>query len=73
VTENWYESRFNLYGALWVFCNNYHSGQWSRGYRIISKLDRIGYKPGLSIQSGKFETDEQRKIYRELLKYKSRV
>ena len=28
------ESYFELY----VFCADYHSGQWSRGYRLLSKL-----------------------------------
>jgi len=23
---------------LYVFCMDYHSGQWSRGYRILSRL-----------------------------------
>lgn len=26
------------YFELAVFCMHYHSGQWSRGYRILSKL-----------------------------------
>lgn len=26
------------YFELYVFCMDYHSGQWSRGYRILSKL-----------------------------------
>ena len=26
------------YFILAVFCIDYHSGQWSRGYRILSKL-----------------------------------
>jgi hypothetical protein len=24
--------------VLYVFCMDYHSGQWSRGYRLLSKL-----------------------------------
>jgi hypothetical protein len=28
--EYWFE--------LAVFCMDYHSGQWSRGYRLLSKL-----------------------------------
>jgi hypothetical protein len=27
------------YWELAVFCMDYHSGQWSRGYRILSRLD----------------------------------
>jgi hypothetical protein len=26
------------YFELYVFCMDYHSGQWSRGYRLLSKL-----------------------------------
>lgn len=55
--------RFDLYGALWLFCSNYHSGQASRGYRILSRLAKAGYSPGIGLQNGRFETDEQRHIY----------
>jgi len=27
-----------FYFELAVFCMDYHSGQWSRGYRLLSKL-----------------------------------
>ena len=67
-------NRFDLYGALYVFCRDYHSGQWSRGYRILSRLSRMGYKPGLSLQCNKFETLEQKQIYRYLVKnYKNKI
>ena len=26
------------YFELYVFCMDFHSGQWSRGYRLMSKL-----------------------------------
>jgi len=26
------------YFELYVFCMDYHGGQWSRGYRLMSKL-----------------------------------
>ena len=60
--------RFDLYGALWAFCNRHHSGQWSRGYRILSRLSIAGYNPGMGLQSGHFESEEQRAIYWQLLK-----
>lgn len=28
----------SLIFALFVFCQDYHSGQWSRGYRILSRI-----------------------------------
>jgi hypothetical protein len=65
--------RFDLYGALWAFCNRWHSGQWSRGYRILSRLSLAGYNPGTSLQSGRFESENQRRIYKALLKYRNKV
>ena len=61
--------RFDLYGALWAFCGRWHSGQWSRGYRILSRLKLAGYQPGLSLQRGRFESVEQRRIYAHLVSY----
>lgn len=63
-------SRFDLYGALWMLCSRWHSGQWSRGYRLLSRLITAGYQPGLSVQQGRFESDEQRRIYKALLRYR---
>ena len=68
--EDTYNNRFDLYGALWAMCNRWHSGQSSRGYRILSRLSRAGYSPSLSLQSGRFESEEQAYMYRELLKYR---
>ncbi len=64
------DDRFDLYGALWAFCSRWHGGQSSRGYRILSRLSRAGYSPGLGLQQGRFESDEQRDIYRALLAYR---
>lgn len=55
--------RFDLYGALWLLCSRYHSGQSSRGYRILSRLSFAGYRPGIGLQAGRFESDEQRALY----------
>jgi hypothetical protein len=67
------ENRFELYGALWAFCARWHSGMGSRGYRILSRLSRAGYSPGMGLQSGRFESDCQARIYRDLLKYRMEV
>lgn len=61
--------RFDLYGALWAFCARWHGGQGSRGYRILSRLSRVGYSPGIGLQQGRFETDAQRDIYRDLVRH----
>lgn len=67
-------NKFDLYGALWLFCSRYHSGQWSRGYRILSRLSARGYRPGLGIQSNRFESETQRDIYRALVRnHKERI
>jgi len=66
--------RFDLYGALWAFCSHYHSGKSSRGYRILSRLVLAGYRPGLGLQSGRFESPEQRATFRHLIRhYRNRV
>lgn len=56
--------RLDLYGALYILCSSYHTGQASRGYRILSRLSsQADYRPGLSVQRGDFESEEQRDIY----------
>jgi hypothetical protein len=72
--EQYVNNRFDLYGALYLFCNRYHSGQWSRGYRILSRLSIARYRPGLSIQQNRFETEEQKEIYKILVRnYKNKM
>lgn len=66
-------ARFDLYGALWAFCARWHGGQGSRGYRILSRLSRAGYNPGAGIQAGRFESEEQAQIYRELLRHRHSI
>jgi hypothetical protein len=66
-------NRFDLYGALWAFCARWHSGASSRGYRMLSRLSRVGYSPGIGLQQGRFESEEQASIYRELLKHRHTI
>lgn len=68
--EDTLANRFDLYGALWALCNRWHGGQGSRGYRILSRLGKAGYSPGLGLQQGRFESEQQAWIYRHLLKYR---
>ena len=58
--------RFDLYGALYLLCSRWHSGQWSRGYRLLSRIIGKGYSPGLSIRAGRFENYDQAAIYHRL-------
>ena len=68
------DDRFDLYGALYLLCSRWHSGQGSRGYRILSRLVTAGYQPGLSIRNGGFESDEQARLYLRLArKYRNKL
>lgn len=70
MTDDQLDARFDLYGALWALCCRWHGGQCSRGYRILSRLARAGYRPGLGLQQGRFESCRQRRLYRHLLRYR---
>jgi hypothetical protein len=55
--------------ALYYFCEDYHSGQWSRGYRILCRVSRI-FKPGILHSM----SEEAEPIYHELVaKYADKV
>lgn len=71
LNEDQVLDRFDRYGALYLLCSRWHSGQWSRGYRILSRLSLKGYRPGLSIQSNRFESDMQKMYYRQYYKLKA--
>jgi len=58
--------RFDWAAALWQLCSQYHSGQGSRGYRILSRLSAAGYSPGLTVQSGGYESEAHRELYLSL-------
>ena len=68
LTEEDIDYRFDLYGALWLLCNRWHSGQNSRGYRLLSRLCQKGYQPGHGLQNGHFEGYRQRYMYKCLFK-----
>jgi hypothetical protein len=38
------DKRAELYFALCQLCCDYHSGQWSRGYRLMSRISRFGVR-----------------------------
>ena len=38
------------YFDLVIFCNDYHSGQWSRGYRILSRFMKLGVSWGSGLE-----------------------
>lgn len=56
------------YFELAVFCMDYHSGQWSRGYRILSRLQISNFSSSFC--------DEMREteVYRALVeKYAGKI
>lgn len=61
----------NFRHALIYFCADYHSGQWSRGYRILCRaLRAIGYPRPLD----RALNEEGKEFYRELeKKYKGAI
>jgi hypothetical protein len=48
---------------LYVFCMDYYSGQWSRGYRILSRLNKY-VKRGLTV--GECEVIRTNALYKYL-------
>lgn len=35
---------FDKFAALYVWCANYHTGQWSREHRILSRIAKRGLR-----------------------------
>lgn len=71
MTDEQLTTRFDKYGALYMLCARWHSGQWSRGYRLLGRLKRAGYSPGLTVRNGhSFESEEQRSWYKHYLQFK---
>ncbi len=68
---------FDFTFALYVFCMDYHSGQWSRLYRIMSRISSRGIRVTdhavAAIRRGKDDPNgewEQSRIYYRQLKRK---
>lgn len=57
--------RFDLVTALFALTNDYHSGQWSRGYRLNSRII-TAYRPH-NIPCDLSELFRRRKDYRNAL------
>lgn len=43
--------RFMITAAYYLIASRYHSGQSSTGYRKLCQTDRIGFRPGLHLES----------------------
>lgn len=62
---------FDFVAGLYVYLMDYHNGQWSREYRILSQLRvRLADRAIKGIQRGKHdpngEWEQARIVYREL-------
>jgi hypothetical protein len=61
-------NKISIYIVLSHFLANYHSGQWSRGYRYLSislkRLNRIGITHPLDYNL----TSTQKRLYNHLVK-----
>ena len=44
------EALFDVYAACYAYAVEFHSGQWSRSYALLSFLARKGFRPGLSLE-----------------------
>lgn len=55
---------FDKIVALYIFCADYHSGQNSRGYRILNKLE-LRYSPSITDSAWKYiSTGKGNKYYK---------
>lgn len=45
-----YFSKFDICEAYYVFATNYHGGQWSPTYRILGRLEAIGFRPACGLK-----------------------
>lgn len=61
---------FDIEAAIWWFANDYHGGQWSDLYSILSTSD---FKPGPSHRSVKDEGDMAEMMYESLEKRYSKM
>ncbi len=64
-------NRFDICAAFYLYAVAYHTGQWSREYRIFGRLISIGYIPGVSTMRGDFENENVRAIYENLVSSKN--
>jgi len=62
---------FDTLAGLYVYCMDYHSGQWSRLYRIMSKINMdLRDHHANMIRNGKLDPNHEwanaRRVYRKL-------
>lgn len=62
-------NRFAICEAYYMFASLYHGGQGSKEYAYFGRLDKLGYKPGLSASSQNPDRldESAREIYDQLV------
>jgi hypothetical protein len=43
--------RITIVAAYYLLASRYHSGQASRGYAKLSQCSRMGFRPGISLET----------------------
>lgn len=67
---------FEKMAGIYVYCNDYHTGQWSRLYRLQSRMRmRLSDSAWKAIRNGRNdpnnEWEESRRVYRSLKRRKA--
>jgi hypothetical protein len=68
---------FEKLAGIYVYCADFHEGQWSRLYRLMSRIRiRLSDSAWKGIRRGKDdphgEWEESRRVYRQLKRRKAR-
>jgi hypothetical protein len=59
-------NRLAICEAYYVYASLYHTGQWSKPYRIFARLNRIGFRPRLNLSEASL-CEDGRECLRKLL------
>lgn len=65
ISDEEMNEKFDYFEALYAFASDYHSGQNSPGYRILSRVGRF-FKPSPLFKGYDSLTDEGKAIYDDL-------
>jgi hypothetical protein len=72
-----YFDRFDIVEAYYLYCRQYHKGQFSKEYALHSVFDRLQFSPGLSLRNSDDPqialTDNGRDIFDNLVNGHSTV
>ena len=59
-------NRFDICEAYYIYCRDYHSGQWSKEYAVLGTLSNMRFKPGIDLEAADL-TENGRLIYDNLV------